>query len=78
MSTQAYILIEAVPGKALELSNAIKGASEVKDVHAVTGPYDVIAFVDVPNIKSLGEFIVKKVQATNKVAKTLTCICVEE
>ena len=78
MATSAYVLIEAVPGKALELAKSIEGSEGVKGVHAVTGPYDVIALVEVANIKALGELIVKKIQATNKVSKTLTCICVEE
>jgi len=76
--TRAYILIEALPGKAIELTNAIKGLTGVKTVHLVTGPYDVITFVESPDLKSLGEMIVKKIQATGCVARTLTCITVEE
>jgi DNA-binding Lrp family transcriptional regulator len=76
--TKAYILIEALPGKAIELTNAIKGLTGVKTVHLVTGPYDVITFVESPDLKSLGEMIVKKIQATGCVARTLTCITVEE
>jgi len=76
--TKAYILVEALPGKAIELINAIKSLTGVKTVHLVTGPYDVIAFVETADLKSLGEFIVKKIQATGCVARTLTCITVEE
>lgn len=76
--TQAYILIEALPGKAIELTNVIKGIQGVKTVHLVTGPYDVIAFVEAPDLKALGEMIVKKIQATGSVARTLTCITVEQ
>jgi len=76
--TRAYILVEALPGKAIELVNAIKGLAGVKTVHLVTGPYDVIAFVETQDLKTLGEFIVKKIQATGCVARTLTCITVEE
>lgn len=76
--TQAYILIEALPGKAIELSNIIKGIKGVKTVNLVTGPYDVITFVEAADLKSLGEMIVKKIQATGTVARTLTCITVEQ
>jgi len=76
--TTAYILIEALPGKGIELKNTIKGLKGVKTVHLVTGPYDVIAFVEAPDLKSMGEVIVKKIQATGAVARTLTCITVEE
>ena len=76
--TNAYILIEALPGKAIELTNIIKGIQGVKTVHLVTGPYDVITFVEASDLKSLGEMIVKKIQATGSVARTLTCITVEQ
>ena len=76
--THAYILIEALPGKAIELTNVIKGIKGVQTVHIVTGPYDVIAYVEAPDLKSLGEMIVKRIQATGSVARTLTCITVEQ
>jgi DNA-binding Lrp family transcriptional regulator len=76
--TSAYILIEALPGKALELVNNIRGLPGIKTVHLVTGPYDVIAFVEAGDLKSLGDIIVQRIQATGFVARTLTCITVEE
>lgn len=77
-TTKAYILVEALPGKAMDLVNMIKGMKGMNTVHLVTGPYDVIAFAEAPDLKSLGEIIVKKIQATGCVARTLTCILVEE
>jgi len=77
-TTRAYILIEALPGKAMELVNLAKAMTGVKTVHLVTGPYDVIAFTEAADLKALGELIVKKIQATGCVARTLTCILVEE
>jgi DNA-binding Lrp family transcriptional regulator len=76
--TQAYILIEALPGKGIDLVNIAKNIPGVKTIHLVTGPYDVIAFVEAADLKSLGEMIVKKIQATGFVARTLTCITVEQ
>jgi len=76
--TSAYILIEALPGKGIDLMNIIKNVIGVKTVHLVTGPYDVIAFVEADDLKSLGEVIVKKIQSTGLVARTLTCITVEQ
>jgi len=76
--TTAYILIEALPGKGIELVNIVKEIKGVKTVHLVTGPYDVIVFVEAPDLKALGELIVKKIQATGFVARTLTCITVEQ
>lgn len=77
-TTKAYILIEALPGKAMELTGTIKELKGINTVHLVTGPYDVIAFAEAADLKSLGEIIVKKIQATGCVARTLTCILVED
>jgi uncharacterized protein with GYD domain len=76
--TSAYILIEALPGKGIDLMNIIKEIKGVKTVHLVTGPYDVIAFAEADDLKALGEMIVKRIQATGFVARTLTCITVEQ
>ncbi|MFH1386898.1 MAG: Lrp/AsnC ligand binding domain-containing protein [bacterium] len=76
--TKAYILIEALPGKAVELAGKIKGLEGVETLHLVTGPYDAIVFTKVADLKTLSDTIVRKIQATGMVARTLTCIAVEE
>lgn len=76
--TNAYILIEALPGKAIELVNLVKGMKGVTKVDLVTGPYDVITMVQAEDLQALGEMIVKKIQATGFIARTLTCITVEQ
>jgi uncharacterized protein with GYD domain len=75
--TSAYILVEALPGKAQELTMLAKTLNGVKTIHMVTGPYDVIAFVEATDLKTLGEMIVKKIQSSGYVARTLTCVTVE-
>ncbi|MCX5748706.1 MAG: Lrp/AsnC ligand binding domain-containing protein [Candidatus Saganbacteria bacterium] len=76
--TQAYILIECHPGKGQELSKAIAHLPVIKQVHFVTGPYDVIAFVEVPDLKQLGDVLIKNIQSTGYVSRTLTCITVDQ
>lgn len=76
--TIAYILIESVPGKEAELIKVIKGIEGTQRVDLVTGPYDVIAYVQAPDLKLLGELIVKKIQASGFVSRTLTCITVDQ
>jgi uncharacterized protein with GYD domain len=54
----AYVLIEAEPARVQdlvkELPNMELEGSVIKQVHAVTGRYDLIAFVESPNLQSLG------------------------
>jgi len=62
----------------MELVNKVKGMEGMSKVDLVTGPYDVIAYAEAADLKALGDIIVKRIQATGCVARTLTCILVEE
>ncbi|OGC07254.1 hypothetical protein A2526_00285 [candidate division WOR-1 bacterium RIFOXYD2_FULL_36_8] len=77
MPTSAYILIECIPGKSTDLKKIIAALEEVKTVHLVTGPYDLIIFVEASDLKTIGENVIKKIQSTGFVVKTLTCVTVD-
>jgi uncharacterized protein with GYD domain len=55
---QAYVLIEAEPTRVQELVQELAhmelDGSVIKTVQAVTGRYDLIAFVESPDLPSLG------------------------
>jgi uncharacterized protein with GYD domain len=55
---QAYVLIEAEPARVpdlmKELPNMELDGSVITSVHAVTGRYDLIAFVESPDLQQLG------------------------
>jgi hypothetical protein len=55
---QAYVLIEAEPTRVQDLIKELPGieleGSVIKQVHAVTGRYDLIAFVESPDLPQLG------------------------
>jgi hypothetical protein len=55
---QAYVLIEAEPTRVQDLVKELDGmtldASVIREVHATTGRFDLIAFVESPDIQSLG------------------------
>jgi uncharacterized protein with GYD domain len=54
----AYVLIEAEPSRVQDLMRELPHmeleGSVIKQVHAVTGRYDLIAFVESPDLPSLG------------------------
>ena len=54
----AYVLIEAEPSRVQDLIRELPHmeleGSVIKQVHAVTGRYDLIAFVESPDLSSLG------------------------
>jgi len=77
-SVQAFILLEAKAGKALTVSRQIAKIKGVRASYAVTGPFDVIVHAEAADFKSIAQLVVAKVQAIGSVARTLTCIVVEE
>jgi uncharacterized protein with GYD domain len=54
----AYVLIEAEPSRVQDLIRDLPHmeleGSVIKQVHAVTGRYDLIAYVESPDLPSLG------------------------
>jgi DNA-binding Lrp family transcriptional regulator len=56
---QAFVFIEAEPGRIEELVQELAGmklaTSVIKEVHAVTGRWDLIARIESPDLTSLGD-----------------------
>ena len=56
---QAFVFIEAEPTRVQELVSELAGmklaASVIKEIHAVTGRYDLIALIESPDLQSLGD-----------------------
>lgn len=77
MPISAYIFVECVPGKALEVSEKLRKVKGVRQCHAVTGPIDVIAFVEADDINQIGKFLVDKIQSIGGVLRTSTNIVAE-
>ena len=54
----AYVLIKAEPSRVQELVGELRNmeldGSVIKQVNVVTGQYDLIAFVESPDLQSLG------------------------
>ena len=56
---QAFVFIEAEPGRVQELVGELAGmelaASVIKQVYAVTGRWDLIALIETPDLPSMGD-----------------------
>ncbi|MFQ5988798.1 MAG: Lrp/AsnC family transcriptional regulator [Candidatus Methylomirabilales bacterium] len=77
MTTTAFVLIEAASDKARNALKAIGKIPGVKMAHAVTGPYDIIAFVEASDVDALGRVVLSKIRTISGVTKTLTCVTIE-
>lgn len=76
MVVKAFVLIQVQLGKARSVAKAIANVRGVKMVHPVTGMYDVIAYLELEDMTSLSDFVVKKIQTAKGVERTHTAIVV--
>jgi len=76
MVVKAYVLVQAQLGKAKAVSKVVSRVRGVKMVHAVTGVYDVIAYIELSDMKSLSDLVFKKIQSVKGVERTHTAIVV--
>jgi DNA-binding Lrp family transcriptional regulator len=77
MAVRAYVFIECTLGQATQVAEAMGKLPGVKMAHAVTGSFDVIAFVEAKDVNSLGEFITARVHRLPGVVKTTTNVVVD-
>ena len=70
---RAYVLIQADTGRAADVAGAIRGLPGVISTEAVTGPYDVVVFVEAEDVDALGGLVVTAIQSVEGIVRTLTC-----
>ena len=73
---KAFVLITAKPGVEANLVGSLKELEEVEDAWAVYGEYDVIALVNVEDLKDLDAFVTEKIRRLGEVQFTSTMICI--
>jgi DNA-binding Lrp family transcriptional regulator len=76
MSVKAYILADVEVGMGEGVIEALSAIEGVKSAHNVTGLYDVIAFVEVPDTAALGELVINGIQLIDGIDYTLTCVVI--
>ncbi len=73
---RAYILIKADPREIPSIMLALSTFEGVKTADVVTGPYDIIVFVEVTNQDELGRLVINKIHSLEGVREALTCVVV--
>ncbi len=73
----AYILITANIGQVKRVARELKKIKGVKSVHVVTGNYDIIAFVEAPDLHALSSTVVDRIHRVKGVVDTNTAVVVD-
>ncbi len=72
-----YILIKSCMGQQSDVYTKILKIKGVKFAHTVTGPYDLIAFVESEGLNKLGKTVVSRIQNLKGLKDTVTCVVIE-
>ncbi len=70
----AYVLIKIAPGKSRVITDQITKIDGVKTAHPVTGMFDIIVFLEAPDINSLTGTVRTGIQTIEGVLRTHTAI----
>ena len=76
MVVKAFVLVQAQLGRSRAVARTIEKVKGVKMVFAVTGVYDVIAYLEMRDMTTLSELVIKKIQSVKGVERTHTAIVV--
>ena len=75
-SVTAYVLIQTAVNAA-QVAREIRELDGVETADDVSGPYDVIVRASAPDMDSLGQLVVTRIQGVEGITRTLTCPIVE-
>ncbi len=76
MATKAFILIETAVGKSRDVIAALRGIESITSVDVVTGPYDIIAVLEAPDLNSIGSLVTGRIHTIGGIQRTVTCLAV--
>lgn len=78
MGVKAYVMINASPGRSLDLAAKMRSVPGIQDADAITGEYDIIAVGEAADVEALGALVVNHIQKLEGVFKTTTCLVIAE
>ena len=74
MPARAFILIETQVGRVQQAAAALRSLEGIKSADVVTGPFDIIALVEAPDMAAMAELVTGRVQGIHGVMRTVTCV----
>jgi DNA-binding Lrp family transcriptional regulator len=81
MAVKAFVLIEVTAGKSREVVTSLAAleqkVKEIRSVDMVTGPYDVIAVIEGPDVHAIGDLVTRQIQSVSGITRTVTCLAMK-
>jgi len=76
VAAKAFVLIETTVGRTKEVVAKLSQLKGVKSVDTVTGPYDIIAIIEVDSLNEIGELVTGKIHPIGGISRTVTCLAI--
>ncbi len=76
MLARAYVLIEAEAGQVGSVIAALRGLQGVRTADIITGPYDLIAVIEVPDQRAIGRLVMDELHGIAGIKRTITCLAI--
>ena len=76
MAIRAFILIENSVGRSNDVVAALRGTKGVTSADRVTGPYDIIAVIEAPDLEAVGDIVTNRVHRVPGIVRTVTSLAV--
>ena len=74
---RAFVLIQTVPGRVEGVLRTMRRLDAVQSVDSVTGPYDIVAMVEVDTLRKLSQVVAGTIGGIRGVTRTYTLLCTE-
>jgi DNA-binding Lrp family transcriptional regulator len=72
---RAYVLIQTIPGRVEGIMRALRRMPAIRTVDSVTGPYDIVALVEVSEIRDFSHLVAGSIGGLRGVTRTTTLLC---
>jgi DNA-binding Lrp family transcriptional regulator len=72
-----FVLVQTVPGRVKTIVQSMRRIPAVKNVHPVTGPYDIVAFLEVSRPQEIAHVVAGTIGGMRGVTRTTTLLCTE-
>jgi len=75
---KAFVLLKVDVGRLFDVLKEVKKTEGVKEAYAITGEWDIIAFIEVDRPENIADLVGKKLQSLGGVRGTLTFVAVSD
>ena len=74
MAISAFVLIDVTGNHTKSAYKTLTRIQGVKTLHAVTGPFDLIAQVEAETIEELNDIVLSRIRSVDGITKTSTAL----